>query len=106
MTLISPGLVGVPGLDPEEETPQPCAHLRTQPAGFVLLRAGWTPGGATGAGAPLHHTYLMATTMSFAGITAPGRPAFAPRTSRASPRDIGVCSNPLRRHDSTPTGAP
>jgi calcium-translocating P-type ATPase len=63
---------------------------------FVLLRAGWSPGDATGAGAPLHHTYLAATTMSFAGITAcQVGTAFASRTSRASLREIGVFSNPL-----------
>jgi magnesium-transporting ATPase (P-type) len=63
---------------------------------FVLLRAGWTPGDATGAGAPLHHAYLMATTMSFAGITAcQVGTAMASRTSRASLREIGVFTNPL-----------
>jgi calcium-translocating P-type ATPase len=63
---------------------------------FVLLRAGWSPGDATGAGAPLHHTYLMATTMSFAGITAcQVGTAFASRTNRASLRTIGVFSNPM-----------
>ena len=63
---------------------------------FVLLRAGWSPGDATGGGAPLHHSYLMATTMSFAGITAcQVGTAFASRTSRASLREIGVFSNPL-----------
>jgi magnesium-transporting ATPase (P-type) len=63
---------------------------------FVLLRAGWSPGDATGAGAPLHHAYLMATTMSFAGITAcQVGTAFASRTTRASLRTIGVFSNPL-----------
>ncbi len=63
---------------------------------FVLLRAGWSPGDATGAGAPLHHAYLMATTMSFAGITAcQVGTAMASRTSRASLREIGVLSNPL-----------
>jgi magnesium-transporting ATPase (P-type) len=63
---------------------------------FVLLRAGWSPGDATGKGTPLHHTYLMATTMSFAGITAcQVGTAFASRTSRASLREIGVFSNPL-----------
>jgi magnesium-transporting ATPase (P-type) len=63
---------------------------------FVLLRAGWSPGDATGAGAPLHHAYLMATTMSFAGITAcQVGTAFAARTDRASLREIGVFSNPL-----------
>jgi calcium-translocating P-type ATPase len=63
---------------------------------FVLLRAGWSPGDATGAGTPLHHTYLTATTMSFAGITAcQVGTAFASRTNRASLREIGVFSNPL-----------
>jgi calcium-translocating P-type ATPase len=63
---------------------------------FVLLRAGWSPGDATGAGAALHHSYLVATTMSFAGITAcQVGTAFASRTSRASLREIGVFSNPL-----------
>jgi calcium-translocating P-type ATPase len=63
---------------------------------FVLLRAGWSPGDATGAGAPLHHAYLTATTMSFAGITAcQVGTAFASRTTRASLREIGVFSNPL-----------
>ena len=62
----------------------------------VLLRAGWSPGDATGDGAPLHHAYLTATTMSFAGITAcQVGTAFAARTSRSSLREIGVVSNPL-----------
>jgi calcium-translocating P-type ATPase len=63
---------------------------------FVLLRAGWSPGDPTGVGAPLHHSYLAATTMSFAGITAcQVGTAFACRTNRASLREIGVLSNPL-----------
>ncbi|QEC50685.1 cation-transporting P-type ATPase [Baekduia soli] len=63
---------------------------------FVLLRAGWSPGDATGAGTPLHHSYLVATTMSFAGITAcQVGTAFASRTDHASLRTIGVWSNPL-----------
>ncbi|MEA2195277.1 MAG: hypothetical protein QOG42_1711, partial [Solirubrobacteraceae bacterium] len=63
---------------------------------FVLLRAGWSPGDATGLGSPLHNDYLMATTMSFAGITAcQVGTAFAARTSRTSLREIGVFSNPL-----------
>ena len=63
---------------------------------FVLLSAGWSPGDATGEDAPLHHAYLMATTMSFAGITAcQVGTAFASRTNRASLREIGVFSNPL-----------
>jgi magnesium-transporting ATPase (P-type) len=63
---------------------------------FVLLRAGWSPGDATGDGAPLHHAYLAATTMTFAGITAcQVGTAFAARTSRSSLREIGFFSNPL-----------
>lgn len=63
---------------------------------FVLLRAGWSPGDPTGVGTPLHHAYVMATTMSFAGITTcQVGTAFAARTSRASLREIGVFSNPL-----------
>ncbi len=63
---------------------------------WVLLRAGWRPGDATGSGSPLHGAYLQATTMTFAGITAcQVGTAFAARTSRASLRAIGVFSNPL-----------
>jgi calcium-translocating P-type ATPase len=63
---------------------------------FVLLRAGWSPGDPVGAGAPLHHAYLAATTMTFAGITAcQVGTAFAARTTRAPLREIGVFSNPL-----------
>jgi magnesium-transporting ATPase (P-type) len=36
----------------------------------VLRRAGWSPGDAVGAGTALHHAYLEATTMTFAGIVA------------------------------------
>ena len=51
---------------------------------FVLLRAGWHPGDATGAGAPLHDAWLQATTMTFAGIVAcQVGTAFAARTERA-----------------------
>jgi calcium-translocating P-type ATPase len=63
---------------------------------FVLQRAGWSLGDATGEGAPLHHAYLMATTMTFAGITAcQVGTAFAARTTRSSLREIGLLSNPL-----------
>jgi magnesium-transporting ATPase (P-type) len=63
---------------------------------FVLLRAGWSPGDPTGTAAPMHHAYLVATTMTFAGITAcQVGTAFASRTTRASLREIGVFSNPL-----------
>jgi calcium-translocating P-type ATPase len=62
---------------------------------YVLHRAGWRPGDPVGAGHPLHHAYLEATTMTFAGMIA-GQigTAFAVRTRRASLRSIGVFSNP------------
>ena len=62
---------------------------------LVLLTAGWSPGDPTGAGTPLHHAYLQATTMTWAGIVACQMgAAFAVRTSRASLREVGVFSNP------------
>ena len=62
---------------------------------WVLLRAGWSPGDATGEGTPLHDAYLLATTMTFAGITAcQVGTAFAARTTHASLRAIGVFSQP------------
>ncbi|HVV29467.1 MAG TPA: cation-transporting P-type ATPase [Mycobacteriales bacterium] len=63
---------------------------------YVLVRAGWHPGDAVGAGTPLHHAYLQATTMTFLGMVA-GQigTAFAARTERASLRSIGFWSNPL-----------
>ena len=63
---------------------------------FVLLRAGWHPGDATGAGAPLHGAWLRATTMSFAGIVAcQVGTAFASRVEHGSSRAIGFTSNRL-----------
>jgi calcium-translocating P-type ATPase len=63
---------------------------------LVLLRAGWRPGDAVGTRSPLHHEYLQATTMTFAGIVAcQVGTAFASRTSWASLRAIGMWSNPL-----------
>ncbi len=63
---------------------------------WVLTGAGWSPGDATGAGSALHHDYLVATTMTFAGITACQiGTAFAARTTRQSLASIGVFSNPL-----------
>jgi calcium-translocating P-type ATPase len=61
---------------------------------FVLGSAGWHPGAPVGAGHPLHHAYLQATTMSFVGMMA-GQigTAFAVRTRRASLRSVGVFSN-------------
>jgi magnesium-transporting ATPase (P-type) len=62
---------------------------------YVLTTAGWHPGAPVGAGHPLHHAYLQATTMSFLGMIA-GQigTAFAVRTEHASLRSIGVFSNP------------
>jgi calcium-translocating P-type ATPase len=62
---------------------------------LVLGGAGWHPGDVTGAGTPLHHAYLQATTMTFLGLIA-GQigTAFAVRTQRASLRSIGAFSNP------------
>jgi magnesium-transporting ATPase (P-type) len=61
---------------------------------YVLTRAGWNPGDPVGAGHPLHHAYLEATTMTFVGMIA-GQigTAFAVRTRRASLRSIEVFSN-------------
>ncbi|MGZ4245081.1 MAG: cation-translocating P-type ATPase [Solirubrobacteraceae bacterium] len=62
---------------------------------LVLLTAGWSPGDHTGPGTPLHHAYLEATTMTWAGIVACQMgAAFAVRTSYASLREVGVFSNP------------
>ncbi len=66
--------------------------------GFLvtLLRAGWHPGDPTGPGSALHHAYLQATTMTFAGIVAcQVGTAFAARTDRASLFTVGLRSNPL-----------
>ncbi|HEU5252048.1 MAG TPA: cation-transporting P-type ATPase [Solirubrobacterales bacterium] len=63
---------------------------------YVLLRAGWSPGDATGEGSPLHHSYQQATTMTFLSMVAcQVGTAFAARTERASLRSIGVFSNRL-----------
>jgi calcium-translocating P-type ATPase len=60
----------------------------------VLLAAGWSWGAPTADGAPLHHAYLQATTMVWAGIVAGQIGAgFACRTRTASLREIGVFSN-------------
>jgi magnesium-transporting ATPase (P-type) len=62
---------------------------------LVLLTAGWSPGEPTGAGTPLHHAYVEATTMTWAGIVACQMgAAFAVRTSYASLRQVGVLSHP------------
>jgi magnesium-transporting ATPase (P-type) len=63
---------------------------------WLLTRAGWSPGDPTGTGTKLHHAYLQATTITFAGITACQiGTAFATRTSHAALRSIGVFSNRL-----------
>jgi calcium-translocating P-type ATPase len=61
---------------------------------YVLAGAGWSPGDPVGAGHPLHHAYMQATTMTFLGMIA-GQigTAFAVRTRRASLRSVGVFSN-------------
>jgi calcium-translocating P-type ATPase len=63
---------------------------------LTLWRAGWHPGDPTGPGTALHHAYLQATTVTFAGIVACQiGTAFAARTERASLVAIGLRSNPL-----------
>jgi calcium-translocating P-type ATPase len=63
---------------------------------FVLLRAGWHPSDPVGSGTPLHHAYLQATTMTFAGIVACQiGTAFAARTDHASLRSVGLFTNRL-----------
>ena len=64
---------------------------------FAVLRAGgWSPGDDVDAGSPLHHTYLTATTITFAGIVACQiGTAVAARTERVSLRSIGLFSNRL-----------
>jgi calcium-translocating P-type ATPase len=61
---------------------------------YVLDGAGWSPGDPVGAGHPLHHAYMQATTMTFMGmIFGQIGTAFAVRTRRASLRSIGFLSN-------------
>ena len=61
---------------------------------YVLLQAGWGPGDDVGSGSPLHHAYLQATTMTFAGIVACQiGTALAARTEHASLRSVGFFSN-------------
>jgi calcium-translocating P-type ATPase len=61
---------------------------------YVLLQAGWSPGDEVGSGSALHHAYLQATTMTFAGIVAcQVGTALAARTERASLRTIGLFTN-------------
>jgi magnesium-transporting ATPase (P-type) len=73
-----------------------CLEALLATGGFflVMLVAGWSPGDPTGAGTPLHHAYLRATTMTWAGIVACQMgAAFAVRTSHASLRQVGILSN-------------
>jgi len=61
---------------------------------LVMLTAGWSLGDHTGSGTPLHHAYLQATTMTWAGIVACQMgAAFAVRTNHASLFEVGVLSN-------------
>lgn len=61
---------------------------------WTLVRAGWRPGDATGAGSALHHAYLQATTATFAAIVAcQVGTAVASRTEHASLRSVGLWSN-------------
>jgi hypothetical protein len=45
--------------------PGRCAGIKMRAFFYVLVRAGWHLGAATGLGSPLHHAYLQATTMTF-----------------------------------------
>ena len=75
----------------------PRPDLRRPGAGRVLLRARrrrLAQRRPVGAGTPLHHAYLQATTMTFLGIVACQiGTAFAARTERASLRSVGVFTN-------------
>jgi magnesium-transporting ATPase (P-type) len=63
---------------------------------YVLLRSGWHPGDPVGTGAPLHHVYQQATTVTFLSmVVAQVGTAFASRTERASLFSVGVLSNRL-----------
>jgi magnesium-transporting ATPase (P-type) len=63
---------------------------------FTLLNGGWSPGEPTGAGSPLHETYLEATTATFLAIVfCQVGTAFAARTERVSLRSVGVATNPM-----------
>jgi calcium-translocating P-type ATPase len=62
----------------------------------VLVDGGWSPGDDVAVGSPLHHAYLTATTMTFAGIVACQiGTAVAARTDHVSLRSIGLFSNRL-----------
>jgi len=62
----------------------------------VLLNAGWSYGDHVGVGTALHHSYVQATTVLFAGIVSCQiGTAFAARTQSASLWQVGVFGNPL-----------
>ncbi|TDD40858.1 cation-translocating P-type ATPase [Saccharopolyspora elongata] len=62
----------------------------------VLLAAGWWPGTDVVADPALHHTYLQATTTSFAAIVfCQIGTAFAARTDRTALRQVGLTTNRL-----------
>lgn len=61
----------------------------------TLVHGGWSMGADVSSG-PLHHTWQLATTMTFLGIVSCQiGTAFAARTERASLRQIGVTTNGL-----------
>lgn len=61
---------------------------------YVLLRAGWSPGDATGEGSALRQGDLEATTMTFLGVVAcQVGTALAACTEDASLRETGVFTN-------------
>ena len=63
---------------------------------YVLLKAGWSPGDPVGAGAPLHHAYLQATTATFVAVVfCQVGTALAARTELESLRAVGFFSNPM-----------
>ena len=63
---------------------------------LTLLRAGWSPGAATGGGAHLHHAYVQATTATFVGIVSCQLgTVWAARRDTSRIRDIGVLTNRL-----------
>lgn len=60
----------------------------------VLLGGGWHLGQPIGVGEALHHSYVQATTMSFAAIVScQVGTAFASRTAWASLRSVGLTTN-------------
>ncbi|HEY7177197.1 MAG TPA: cation-transporting P-type ATPase [Micromonosporaceae bacterium] len=63
---------------------------------LTLTSGGWHLGAVTAVGAPLHHVWQQATTMTFLGIVAcQVGTAMAARTQVASLRSIGLFSNRL-----------